>query len=680
MSASFPKTELQQLLELFCENRLSPEQTQRLEEIVRADPGAMVAYLDYVDLHGTLTWDTAARSVQATESGLSANRPSPAAESTARSRTPRLVFSVAAVMCAVVIIALAVRPGPQPENNEVVENRERTERSPDGPAERSLAPLQLPDSVPPPRREPDIPNIAMPDPVPAPVRAMADQEIVARIDRLLAESWEASGVTPSKTATRATVTRRLFLDVIGRIPSVTELAQSERTGSRGTDPRADLVDDLLDRPAFARFWSANWTNLLIGRSADPGVNRGALEKFLRDRFAGNEPWNETVAELIGAEGTTHENGAVNFLVAHLNNQAVPATAVTARCFLGLQVQCTQCHDHPFDNSLSQDQFWTLNSFFKQTRRERLPGRNGWALVSTSGGGPTHYETNKGLMKTAYPEFGGHSIDPGANVNRRRELAEIVARQDNRQLSRAMVNRVWHHFFGFGFTSPIDDMGPHNSPTHPELLELLADQFRAHDFDLRKLISWVVRSQAYGLDSRFAKNTIDDPVRGESPLFSRMYVRTMQPEQLYDSLIVVSHPDRHQPSRPARGFDWATAASRRHSWIQQFLFSHNTEENDESSTFNGTVTQALTMMNSELIRDAVADQRGSLLDEIVAESKSSVDQLRAICRAVLARDPSASELAAFRRLLRRERTAAGRRRVLQDALWAYLNSNEFILIH
>ncbi len=677
MPPSTQLRELRQLLELYCENRISPQQLARLEELARADDVAMQFYLDYIELHGSLIWDFA---TPAPASMLAASGPQAAIPQQQQQRPRRRRIRTAAAIVVGCIATAILLLGLQKEPNQDAELADGTGSVPEAPlaphqlrADRIPGPLQLgPVAQNPQPTPPD--TVPTPRPPAAAGRPLDDDQIVAEIDRLIAESWQVAGVEPSKPAARNEWTRRVTLDLLGRIPSVDELSRAS-----GERTRAVRVDRLLADSGFARFWATNWTNLLIGRTSDPGINRPAFEKFLRERFARNVPWNQTVAELIAAEGTTEDNGATNFLVAHLNSQAVPATAVTARVFLGIQVQCTQCHDHPFNSSWKQDQFWTLNSFFKQTERKAIAGKSGaetgYRLTSTRRGGPIHYETRSGLMKAAYPRFAGKSVDAGSDTNRRRELAKIVTEEENSQLARAMVNRVWAHFFGRGFTNPVDDMGPHNPPSHPEVLNLLAEQFRLSGFDLRRLIRWVALSRSYSLESRFsAGNAIDAPDVGETPLFSRVYVRAMTPEQVYDSLLVATQADHRSD------FDWDTAARRRHEWIQQFLFAHSNEENTESTTFDGSITQALSLMNSQLIQDAMSLQRGTLLADVVDQNSTPTAQIKAICRSVLSRDPSDQELAVFRRLLRKARTRDERIELLKDVLWAYLNSNEFILVH
>ena len=179
---------------------------------------------------------------------------------------------------------------------------------------------------------------------------------------------------------------------------------------------------------------------------------------------------------------------------------------------------------------------------------------------------------------------------------------------------AKVNRMWGHFFGYGFTRPIDDIGPHNAPSHPELLEFMSEKFVKSGYDVKKLIRWITYSDAYQLTSKTSdKNEIDNPSAGETPLFSHMYLKSMQAEQLYDSLIVATNA--HQSGRS----DWAKAEGQRQQWMDQFVVAFGTDENDESTTFNGTIPQALMLMNGALTRKRGQRQSGKLPEESACQS-------------------------------------------------------------
>ncbi len=261
-----------------------------------------------------------------------------------------------------------------------------------------------------------------------------------------------------------------------------------------------------------------------------------------------------MTELVAAEGSEKDNGAANYLLAHLNNQAVPATAITARLFLCQQVQCAQCHIHPIVKNWDQEQFWQLNAFFQGTRlvektKQLDDGRrvSSRELVNQPVSGPIYFETLGGVMRVAYPAFDGQAVSPETSTNRRRELARLMASGEQPQLAAAFVNRLWAQLFGYGFTNPIDDMGPHNPPTHPEVLELLTREFVKSDYDVRQLLRWMCSSKLYQLSSRaIPENMADEPQNGSPPLFSRMYVKPLSAEQLFDSLLVATQADHAAP--------------------------------------------------------------------------------------------------------------------------------------
>ena len=517
-------------------------------------------------------------------------------------------------------------------------------------------------------------------------RQGSEAAIVAAINKGIHDGWEAAELLPSPIADDAEWIRRVHLDLVGHIPPpdvVEEFLKDPRDNKR-----AFKVNELLDDPAYVRHFATVWTNLLVGRSTEREreVDRFAVHRFLRESFARNRPWSEVVYDLVSAEGPAEENGASGFLLAHLNNQAVPATAITARLFLCKQVQCTQCHKHPWNES-EQSEFWELNSFFQQTgierRRLELPGgrsRVTRALVSKPQGGPMFYEDLHGVMQAAYPKFSGVKVSPKQNINRRRELAELMTTGESTQLAKAMVNRTWAHFFGYGFTRPVDDMGPHNMPSHPELLDRLAKEFAQSRYDVKQLIRWICLSDPYQRTSQFsAGNGRDNPSIGETPMFSRMYVRSMTAEQLYDSLLIASK------AQMAAGSSWDDIQRQRQAWLQQFVTAFETDENDEETQFEGTIPQVLLLMNSELVEQAVRPKQGTYFAAVLYGPGSETDKIRRLCVAALSRQPTPQELAAARKLLKLRRAAANNNpraavEALQDIFWAFLNSNEFILVH
>tara|TARA_R110002049_G_scaffold27321_3_gene94438 strand:- start:83450 stop:85132 length:1683 start_codon:yes stop_codon:yes gene_type:complete len=520
---------------------------------------------------------------------------------------------------------------------------------------------------------------------------------VAMINQAIEQGWNDYEIRPAPEVDDPTWCRRVYLDVIGRVPNTKELR--EFVADRDKDKRAKLVETLLhdDRytEEYAQHWSTVWTNLLIGRSGGTDrrdmTNRSGMQKYLRDSFASGKPYDRMVYELVTAEGATKPgtpgfNGAVNFLINKVNEEnGVLAASSTSRIFLGQQVQCTQCHNHPF-NQWKQQKFWEFNSFFRQTRslRRFVDGTRDIEyaeLVNEDFSGEANdpndalifYELRNGLTKVAYPVFtDGTSIETSgyvSDVNRRNELGRLMLNSE--YLDKMIVNRMWSMFLGHGFTKPIDDLGPHNPASHPQLLDDLGKQFRQSSYDLKQLITWITLSRPYNLQAVLGSdNQIDDPSIGEMPKFSRFYLRQMSAEQLYQSLVTATD------ASAAGSYEEQEAQRRR--WLQQFVVAFGTDEGDEATTFNGSIPQALMLFNGELTKQATSMAKGSFIDRVAAVGKTPQDSLNELFMAGMARRASRDEVTVAKRLLAAR--GGNEKEMLQDMWWAVLNSNEFIMQH
>jgi hypothetical protein len=561
-----------------------------------------------------------------------------------------------------------------------------------------------------------------------------DDAVIARIDERLTEAWRVAGTVPSSKAPDEAWARRAFLDLVGRTPTLEEL--DHFTAVKVSQRRDALVTRLLGdeyRAERARWLASRWANLLVGRTGgttgDSLVHRPSLVAYLRARMFDNTRYDAFVRELVTATGSVRpddddHNGAANYLADKIDENAVQATAKTAQLFLGVAVQCTQCHDHPF-NEHRQNQFWELNAFFRQARVERLRDEDGGRAYARvvdydfAGEGPRpplvagtfdraelYYELRNGKLQVAYPVFvDGTSLeakfadrgegfgDSGRveDINRRHELAELVVTSPD--FARAAVNREWGDLMGYGFTRPVDDMGPHNTPTHPELLDELADAYRASGYDTNRLVGWIARSKAYGLDSSAGRsNEGDDPSTGTPPLFSKFYLRQLSAEQIYESLLTATRADR--------ALDDDARDEARARWLRQFTTAFGNDENGEATSFNGSIPQALALMNSDLIRLATdldagrggrgarskasldaagrVPQRGFLAETAADPELDNAERVTRLYLAALARRPSAPELRLCNDLLAARNGNAGE--AMRDIWWALLNSNEFILQH
>ena len=725
-------TELDNLLEALCEDRLSADEISRLEQLVLSSPEARWKYLTYLDLHGTLYWDAAGAGSPQPLSSEEIPIPLELAPSAslqtgslqtgslrnviAKRRFSRVMGIMATAACLMVglffswrysqsrpalVSGISVETSPTGNEN-WDQNESNPALAPTGgsrpTAVRKHGPPVLVEATNDITEGSTVAGSVVPGSAVAQVNPLgpvesqstislrSSQTIVALIDQEIQSRWSELGIEPSERADDAEWMRRVYLDIAGRVPTIREAETF--LGNRREQKRETLIDELLSDSGYVRNLTTKWTNLLIGRSPNSRVNREALEKFLRLSFAGNRPWNEIVSDLISAEGSNVDNGATNFLIAHLNNDATPATAVCSKLFLGRQIHCNQCHGNPFDNSKQID-FWELNSFFQQTtsvarqRRDPLTGQvlgSFTELVTQDGGGPTYFETQSGLMRVAYPRFHNQDVDPGVETNRRRELARLMTSGAQPQLAAAFVNRMWEHFFGIGFTRSVDDMGPHSPASHPELLGGLSEQFIQSGYDIKQLVRWMCRSQAYQLSSRISKsNERDDPSQSDLPAFSRMSVRTMTAEQTYDSLLTATK------AHLVGAVDWTEAERNRQHWLQQFVVTFQTDENDESMSFEGSIGNALSLMNGPLIEKALETSAGSFLGEVVRQKGTEVEKIRLLCLATLSRSPSPAEITSMKKLLRPALLSSRHGKDLpvesyQDLFWALLNSSEFASIH
>jgi hypothetical protein len=383
-----------------------------------------------------------------------------------------------------------------------------------------------------------------------------------------------------------------------------------------------------------------------------------------------------VRELVSSSGSNKENGAVNYVLAHLEFDAVPLTSRTTRLFLGQQIQCTQCHDHP-SNEWKQMDFWGINAFFKGMKAENVtkPSATGQEAYDHTdlSDQPTdayaRFDRRDGLVGIAFPRvLDGRKISQGQDVNRRSELGKLIADPNNEAMAKAFVNRIWAHFLGRGFVDPVDDFGSHNPASHPELLDQLAKEFKDSGYSVKKLCRWIANSRVYQQSSIKTK-----PSAKEEGLFCQMQLKPMSPEQLFDSLLTAT--------RAHRAGSGDEDHRKRDAWLNQFLFTFANDETEESTSFQGTIPQALMMMNGEMMHEALSGKPGSFLGDVCEQAGHSRSpeglMVDSIYLAALSRHPNDREVARAKQYLGAYPDSL---HVLQDLFWALLNSNEFVLIH
>ncbi|MEZ6123585.1 MAG: DUF1549 domain-containing protein [Planctomycetaceae bacterium] len=707
-----PREQLFYLVNLQIEDRLSSADEQQLAALLNSDADLVRDYTRLLCLHAQLHWDAGMSptpAMSAAEPAQPTHRPS--ASDPRRTSAAAGMTAVASAVLALAGIWMLVRQSPQPQQQVVKntlpvidEGTDVPQPHHDMPAADPLkaevavvTPVPLPVPVPlqtSPPQPADVhssgPSVAQNSRPPAISHQLpdgfSDQHVVDAIDRLLAKSWHEQKIQPVSMADDAEWVRRIYLTFLGRIPT---LHESEAFLSDNSPRKhAAAIERLSATREQAENLAVIWTNLLVGRTERSGVNRDKLFEFLTGQFADDRPWMQTVSELITATGRNDENGATNFLLAHLNNEATPATAVTARLFLGEQISCVQCHDHPFANGLKQHDYWALNAFFKSTDRVTVAFASAqseiqdvpWKLVDRPIDEPmTYYENRSGVRKATLPAYDGHVVHDDAASSRRQALAELLETDSEYRVARAMVNRMWAHFFGYGFTGSVDDMSPHVPVSHPELLQLLAEAFVRSDYSVRRLMTWIGRCQAWQLSSQVADSeSADDPAVGDIPSFSRVYVRRMTPEQVYESIRIAIRSTADQPTEQP-----SLHTQHRRDWVRQFATAYDTDENDESLDFEGTIPQALVMMNGVDVDEAIHQVAQTLTGNTGRLNESATGVLDRVSLSLLTRHPTSKEEEVFRshyRRLARKNPTVAMPSAIEDMMWAYLNSSEFVMIH
>jgi hypothetical protein len=536
----------------------------------------------------------------------------------------------------------------------------------------------------------------------------SDADLVRAINEDLAEKWKDNQIVPSERASDYQFLRRASLDIIGRIAKPDEI----KTFLRDPDSsrRALLIERLLKSEEYAKNWANIWTVWLLTRSGanDPtrAIYHDQMRLWLEEQFAKpGMSYKELVIELLTATGKTNENGAVNYILAHLGEPVpkdrqegedgegrfnmVPVTSRTTRLFLGVQTQCAQCHPHPFNKELRQEDFWGVNAFFRQVERDgdmamrrqmrptHMTLRDNPKLNPS---GRIFFEQRNSVVRPTkgFLLKGGPKLT-SPEANRRQELAQYVTGHKN--FGKAYVNRMWAHFFGRGFTNPIDDFGPENEPSHPELLDQLAAEFEHYGYDPRRLIRWICNSDAYNQSS--VANKSNDKSDAER-FFSRMLLKSMGPEQLFESLMAATQPDLPDSKNPANQAAIKAIKDQRKKlrddWIRALTSNFGDDEGNEV-TFNGTIVQALMMINGSDINNAVTDLKAGTIAAVAARKGNPRAIMDQLYLAALNRPPTAKEANKIMDI--RLHAPVSHRDDLafyQDLFWALLNSNEFMLNH
>lgn len=507
-------------------------------------------------------------------------------------------------------------------------------------------------------------------------RADDAKSLAATIDRLIAARWADAGVRPTTRADDAEFLRRASLDLAGRIPTAAEVRRFLEDSS--PDKRQHLVERLLDGPAYINHSVNVWKTLLVPEDNAANFQLRffvpAFEAWLRRQVAGNVPYDQLVRELITAQVATDGRNPRQLVAPGAQVDASPLAfymakemkpeelaAATSRLFLGVKLECAQCHNHPFAK-WSRQQFWEYAAFFAGLQRQGdqffapvrdLNDRREIAIPSTG------QVVQAAFLDGSEPQW-KYKIGP------RVTLAEWLTSKENNWFARAAANRMWGQFFGVGLVDPVDDFSEENKPSHPELLDELARQLAKNNFDLKYLARAIVLSETYQLSSSQTDESQETP-----RLFARMSLKGMTPDQLFDSLsLATGFREQRQPNQP-----FAFATGPRSEFATRFALQ---DKRTESQT---SILQALALMNGRFVADATSLERSETLAAIAdAPFLDTTGRIEALYLSSLSRRPRLEERERLVKYVNEGGPKKNPRAALGDVFWALLNSSEFLFNH
>ncbi|WP_256368983.1 DUF1549 and DUF1553 domain-containing protein [Aquisphaera insulae] len=488
-----------------------------------------------------------------------------------------------------------------------------------------------------------------------------DLALTRRIDTRLTARWAEAKLRPATAADDGEFLRRACLDLVGKIPTAGEA----RDFLNDPDPnkRAALVDRLLDSPAYAARAALLWRQFLLPETDDQvGASPAGLEAWLRKKVAEEAGYDQIVRDILSVRLEANSNDSMvaatvdpspaAFYAARSGKPEVVA-GDAARAFLGIRVQCAQCHDHPFAK-WKREEFWSFAAFFAGVPQQsndatsRRMGREDAQRRELTIPG-----TSK-VVKAVHLDHSAPAWRPRAGT--REVLAEWVCSPKNPYFARAAVNRVWARFFGNGLIDPVDDLEAEGDPALVGLLDEVAGEFRDHDYNLKYLIRALMATRAYSLSSAAEPGTATT-----TPLFSRMPVRGMSPDQFVDSLA------------QATGCDLGESRARLLE-----LFTERDVPPTESQT---SILQALTLMNGAVLSGATRPESGETIGAIAeAPYLDTAGRVEMVFLAALSRLPRSEERLLAIRYIDGRSTEADRARALSDVFWALLNGPEFRTNH
>ncbi len=507
-----------------------------------------------------------------------------------------------------------------------------------------------------------------------PARNYIDEQVFVKL--------KAMGMPPSDPCDDATFIRRVSIDIAGRLPSLDET--NRFLADKDPAKRDKLIDTLLASAEYADNFANKWSALLRNKRTKPADAPGtfAFHGWLRESLRANRPYNEIVRDILAATGDIAENPPVAWYRQVKEPQQQLEDA--AQLFLGMRMQCAQCHHHPFEK-WSQNDYYSFSAFFSQIgRKATTTAKENEIIFHKRGVATAVNKKTKQPVKPAALITGPLEIAPDDDP--RLALADWMSNKANPFFARTLVNRYWKHFFNRGIVEPEDDMRETNPPSNPELLDALAQHFIASGYDLKVLIRDITRSQTYQLSA--VPNNYNKPDRQN---FSRYYAKRLTAEVLFDSINEVTRTPGNFAGLPA-GTRAISLPDNSFNAGSYFLTVFGRPESSSACecerTQEASLAQALHLLNAKDIQEKLAADTGAAA-KLAADPRSDDEKLRELYLTAYARPPDASELALAKAHLDKPRKAVdgqpldaakSKRQGYEDLLWAVLNTKEFLFNH
>jgi hypothetical protein len=488
------------------------------------------------------------------------------------------------------------------------------------------------------------------------------------IDELVGEKLHKLRIEPSELCSDEVFIRRAFLDITATLPTAEEYAAF--MADESPDKRDKLVDDLLSRKAFTELWVMKWAELLQIRTDDVnGVSYKATllyYNWLEQRIANNVPFNQIVRELLSARGGTFTNPSTNYY--QIERDTLKVTENVAQVFMGMRIQCAQCHNHPFDR-WTMDDYYSFAAFFTQVGRKKAEDPRE-TIVFNNNSGEMKNPVDDRVMT---PKFlGGDTPEMKRWEDRREVLADWLASPDNPYFARNLANMVWAHFYGVGIIEPVDDVRISNPASNPQLLDALAAKFTEYNYDFKQLVRDICTSRTYQLASRTNETNAGDTLN-----FSHARIRRVRAETLLDIISQVTATKNKFQGLPlgARAVQIADG-----NVSNYFLttFGRATRETVCSCEVKvePNLSQALHLLNGDVTQKRIIE--GGLIKQWLDAEQTPPQIIESLYVATLSRKPTEKEMTDLAAAIAAESDNA--QQVLEDIFWALLNSKEFIFNH